>query len=115
MKEVDSRLQLSVTSPHHGWLRFGKGLANRVSKERGDSWYYYFRLNGARYRKAIPEARTKYQAQQAEAAARDSIFEGKYDRRSSSTTFQDFVESAFLPWAKDNKRSWRNDSQEPNR
>src|SRR5204862_5226878 len=37
------------------------------------------------------------------------IFEGKYNRRSSSTTFQDFVESAFLPWAKDNKRSWRND------
>lgn len=78
-------------------------------KKRGDSWYYYFRLNGVRYRKAIPEARTKYQAQQAEAAARDSIFEGKYDRRSSTTTFQDFVESAFLPWAKDNKRSWRND------
>lgn len=78
-------------------------------KKRGDSWYYFFRVNGVRYRKAIPEARTKYQAQQAEAAARDSIFEGKYDRRSSSTTFQDFVESAFLPWAKDNKRSWRND------
>jgi len=80
-------------------------------KQRGKSktWYYYFRLNSVRYRRAIPEARTKYQAQQAEAAARDSIFEGKYNRRSSTTTFRQFVESEFLPWAKDNKRSWRND------
>jgi integrase len=77
--------------------------------KRGNTWYYYFRLNGVRYRKAVPEARTKFQAQQAEAKARDAIFAGKYGRVESTTTFKEFVEAAYLPWARENKRSWRND------
>jgi len=77
--------------------------------KRGKSWYYYFRLKGVRYRKAVPEARTKYQAQQAEAKARDEIFEGKYGKKTNETIFREFVEKTYLPWARENKRSWRND------
>ena len=78
-------------------------------KKVGKTWHYYFRINGVRYRKAIPEARTQYQAQVAEAKARDAVFEGKYGQKSSTTTFKEFVEKTYLPWSKENKRSWRND------
>jgi integrase len=37
--------------------------------KRNDVWYYAFCIRGARYRKAVPEARTKYQALQAETKA----------------------------------------------
>jgi integrase len=78
--------------------------------KRGKSWYYYFRVRGVRYRKAIPEARTKYQAQLAEARAMDDVFEGRYGKEPSRKTFGEFVEKSYLPWAKENKRSWRNDA-----
>lgn len=78
-------------------------------KKVGKTWHYYFRVNGVRYRKAVPEARTQYQAQVAEAKARDAVFEGKYGQKVCTTTFREFVEKTYLPWAKENKRSWRND------
>ena len=77
--------------------------------KRGSIWYYYFRIQGVRYRKAVPEAANKYQAQVAEAKAREEVFNGKYGKKESTTTFKEFVETTYLPWAKENKRSWRND------
>ena len=41
-------------------------------------WYFDFQIRGARYREAIPEARTKFQAEQAETKARDQVFQGTY-------------------------------------
>ena len=34
--------------------------------KNGTHWNYYFRVRGVRYRGAIPEARTKWEAEQAE-------------------------------------------------
>jgi integrase len=77
--------------------------------KRGERWYYYIKVKGERMRGAIPEARTKYQAERAETKIRNQVFEGKYGVFQSTTTLREFVEKTFLPWAKDNKRSWRND------
>jgi integrase len=77
--------------------------------KRGKRWYYYIKISGARQRGAIPEARTKYQAEQAEIRIRNEIFEGRFGARQTTKTLREFVEETFLPWAKENKRSWRND------
>ncbi len=77
--------------------------------KRGKRWCYYIRIKGTRYRGTIPEARTKYQAQQAETRIRNQIFEGKYGTFQSNKTLRALVEKDFLPWARENKRSWRND------
>ena len=45
-------------------------------KKRGGRWHFSFQIKGVRYREAIPEARTKFQAEQAEAKARDQVFQG---------------------------------------
>ena len=47
-------------------------------KKRGGRWHFSFQIKGVRYREAIPEARTKFQAEQAEAKARDQVFQGTY-------------------------------------
>lgn len=47
-------------------------------KRRGDRWYYDFMIKWIRYRGAIPEARTKQQARDAEAAVRKTVFDGTY-------------------------------------
>jgi integrase len=72
-------------------------------------WYYVFNIRGKRYKKAIPGARTKYQAEQAEARAKDEVFSGRYGGEVSNITLRGFVEKDYLPWAKDNKRSYKND------
>jgi integrase len=77
--------------------------------KRGDKWYYYVKIKGTRRRGVIPEARTKYQAQEAERRIRDEIFEGKYQAAQSRKTLKQFVEESYTPWAKANKRSWRSD------
>src|ERR1044071_2958854 len=77
--------------------------------KREKVWYYRFTIRGQRYGKAIPEARTKWQAEQAEASAKDAVFRGRYGDEPSNITLKEFIERVFLPWAKDNKRSWKND------
>jgi len=73
-------------------------------------WYYYFRVRGVRYRGAITEARTKQQAEQAEAQIKQQIYEGRFGKSASGKEkFSEFVENTYLSWAKTNKRSWKND------
>lgn len=78
-------------------------------RKRGNHWHYDFQVKGTRYRGAIPEARTKHQAQQAEAAIRLSVFEGRYGGETAKADFCEFVETCYLPWAEKNKRSVRDD------
>jgi integrase len=78
--------------------------------KRGDRWYYYIKIKGVRYRGSIPEARTKYKAQEAERKIRDEIFEGRYGKAQSNKTLKEFAVEVYLPWAKANKRSWKNDN-----
>ena len=79
-------------------------------KKRGGHWYFDFQIRGARYREAIPEARTKFQAEQAETKARDQVFQGTYGAvQLGNQDLSQFVSETYLPWAKANKRTWRND------
>jgi integrase len=87
-------------------------------RKRGKVWWYDFGHH--RYRGPIPEARTKYEAEQAEIKLKRDVFEGKYGRQYGRKNFAEFVgdpdavgdnfgEGTFLEWAKNNKRSWKHD------
>src|ERR1041385_6388702 len=87
-------------------------------KKRGGRGYFDFQIKGVRYREALPEARTKYQAERAEVRKRDELFE---DSVATSMGFSaatrtrgrqfllGFMAATYIPWAKANKRTWRND------
>lgn len=79
-------------------------------RKRGSRWYFDFKVAGVRYREVIPGARIKYQAEQAETKARDEVFEGLIGiRQLGKQLLSEFVSETYLPWAKANKRTWRND------
>lgn len=79
-------------------------------RKRGLRWYFDFKVAGVRYREVIPGARTKWQAEQAELKARDEVFEGRIGiRQLGKQLLSEFVAETYLPWAKANKRTWRND------
>ncbi len=90
-------------------------VENRGTAKR-PRWRYAFTIRGVRYREAIPEARTKYEAEQAEVEAKKAVFEGRYGRPTGATSFAAFVgdpdaegdafeDGTYLAWAKSNKRS----------
>src|ERR1051325_6494502 len=78
-------------------------------RKRGARYHYDFMIRRQRYRGALPEARTKAEAQQAEAKIKNKIYERKYGKISTSRLFAEFVENTYLPWAKATKRSSRDD------
>ncbi len=69
-------------------------------------WHYRFTIRGVRYRKAIPEARTKRQAEQAEQKSRNEVFEKKWGEI-GRRNFADFVENVYIPYAKAHKKDVR--------
>lgn len=78
--------------------------------KRGSKWCYDFWVNGKRYRGSIPEARVKAQAERAENAIRDQVYEGKYGKEETPVPLlRDFITDTFLPWSKANKRTWVHD------
>ena len=94
-------------------------VENRGTAKR-PRWRYAFTIRGVRYRAAIPEARTKFEALQAEIEAKQAIFEGRYGRPSGAHDFvayvgdphaehDEFADGTYLAWAKMNKRSWQYD------
>ena len=69
-----------------------------------------FWVNGKRYRGSIPEARVKAQAERAEDAIRDQVYEGTNGRQQDpAPLLRDFITDTFLPWSKANKRTWVHD------
>lgn len=87
---------------------------NDPNWERG-TWVVEFSLRGHYVKEAIPEARTKKQAEQVEIQIQQAIFDRKYNHASAVTRFSDFVDGVFLPWARENKRSWEDDEQRSGR
>jgi integrase len=78
--------------------------------KRGSKWCYDFWVNGKRYRGSIPEARVKAQAERAENAIRDQVYEGTYGKpKIPAPLLRDFITDTFLPWSKANKRTWVHD------
>jgi len=63
-----------------------------------------------RYRGALPEARTKQQAEQAESKIKQEIFEKRFEVEEKGIDLRsDFLDDVYLPWSKVNKKSWRDD------
>src|SRR6266850_2198966 len=84
---------------------------NKMSVYKREShWHYRFRVRRVRYRGALPEAHTKWEAQQAESKIKQEIFEGRFGQLDlGSEKLGEFIEKVFLPWSKANKRSWKHD------
>lgn len=72
-------------------------------------WWMEFQLRGHDVHESIPGARTRAQAERAESALREAIYNGKYNKATQSRRFSEFVDEVYLPWAKRNKASWRHD------
>lgn len=73
------------------------------------SWWMGFTLRGTYVHEAVSGARTQAQAERAESAIREEIYNGKYNRAARTRGFSEFVDKTFVPWAKSNKASWRHD------
>jgi integrase len=80
-------------------------------QKRGDRWHYAFCIRGVRYRGAIPEARTKFQAEKAETKLRQEVYDGRFGRPTGEKDFGMFVEEVYKPWARENKRSFDNNEK----
>ena len=64
-------------------------------RKRGTRYYYDFMIRRQRYRGAIPEARTKAQAERAETKIKSLVYERKYGKVSASIPFAEFVHSVY--------------------
>ena len=80
---------------------------NKINSTKG-TWYVDKMIRGKRYRFAVPEAMTRRQAERAEAKLKTEIFEARYGSKGKSS-FVKFVDEVYLPWSKENKRSWKHD------
>ena len=78
--------------------------------KRATKWHYAFCIRGVRYRGAVPEARTKFEAEQAETKIKLSVFEGRYGKQVGEKGLVEFINDVYLPWARQNKRSWKHDN-----
>jgi integrase len=77
--------------------------------KRATKWHYAFCIRGVRYRGAIPEARTKFEAEQVETKIKLSVFECRYGKPVGDQSLVEFAENVYLSWARQNKRSWKHD------
>ena len=77
--------------------------------KRGTKWHYAFCIRKVRYRGALPEARTKFQAEQAETKIKLSVFEARYGKQTGDKDLVEFIDEVYLPWARQNKRTWKHD------
>ena len=93
------------------WKRYnGKRVKGEGPKGKG-TWIVEFRLRGLYIKEAIPEARTKQEAEQVQAQIKRAIFDDKYNRAAGNKDFTEFVDEVFLPWAKASKKSWEDDEE----
>jgi hypothetical protein len=64
--------------------------------KRGSHWHYRFRVRRVRYRGALPEASTKWEAEQAESKIKQEIFEGRFGLVDlGSERLADFISKTF--------------------
>jgi len=93
------------------WKRYnGKRIKGEGPKGKG-TWIVEFRLRGHYVKQAIPEARTRAEAEQAQTKIKRDIFDDKYNRAGGNKDFTEFVDEVFVPWAKASKRSWKDDEE----
>lgn len=82
-----------------------------VRKRKGtDRWVCDFYYNGERIIKTLKFARTKKDAEQAEAVIMNQVFQQAYGfDKKPDKKFEDFVVEAFLPYSETNKKSFYSD------
>ncbi|QQS39999.1 MAG: site-specific integrase [Acidobacteriota bacterium] len=81
----------------------------RKRKDTG-SWVSDFYYNGKRIVRTLKFARTKKEAEQAEAILKNKVFKQAYGlERRPSKTFEDFLVETFLPYSEANKKSFKCD------
>ena len=85
--------------------------ASREGPKGKGTWIVEFRLRGHYVKQAIPEARTRAEAEQAQTKIKRDIFDDKYNRAAGNKDFTEFVDEVFVPWAKASKRSWQDDEE----
>jgi integrase len=71
--------------------------------------YFHKTINGEWWRNRIPTARTKAQAEEAERQIFSEIHDGTYGKPKGKIKLREFVDKHYRPWARANKRSWKND------
>ena len=87
----------------------GKRLKRSDADWDNGTWWIEFTLRGNYVHQSVPGARTQAQAHRAESQLREAVYERKYDP--GKKPFSEFVDEAFLPWSRANKRSHREDAQ----
>lgn len=65
------------------------------------------------YKKNIPTARTRRQAEEAERQAIQDIHEGRYESRQSAMLFYEFVKQVYEPWTKEHHKQFENELYYP--
>ncbi|PYS82488.1 MAG: hypothetical protein DMF67_12505 [Acidobacteria bacterium] len=89
-----------------------EGATDMAVRKRGSYWWYDFRCNihKTRHRASLREARTKAQAEQAQANKRLECFGAAYGSAQRQTPkLSEFIDKTYMTWAKTNKKSWRDD------
>jgi hypothetical protein len=69
------------------------------------TYRYEFSIGGKTYRGALPEARTKPQAERAETKIRDSVYEGKYGAVSPRDSYSQGLHQRYLPSLVENQQA----------
>lgn len=74
--------------------------------KRDGHWWFTKTINGKRTRKPLPTARTKAQAEEAERKELEKLHNTRYGiEQASSSSFIEYAETVYLPWAQENKLS----------
>src|SRR5688572_25972609 len=73
--------------------------------KREGHWWFSKTINGKRHRKPLPTARTKAQAEEAERKELEKLHNDRYGIEQASSSFIEYAEKVYLPWAKENKLS----------
>ena len=79
------------------WKRYnGKRIKGEGPKGKG-IWIVEFHLRGHYIKQAIPEARTKQEAELVQTQIKRAIFDEKYNPAAGNRDFNEFVDEVFLP------------------
>jgi integrase len=81
----------------------------RKNKNGSFTWWFTKTISGVRYRRRIPTARTKAQAEEAERDYLSQIHDESFGKLKGNITLKEFFDQSYLKWAKENKRSWQDD------
>lgn len=79
-------------------------------RKGGSSWICDFVYNGERIRRTLKFARTRKEAEQAEAVIMNQVFQQAYGLEpKADQLFENFVIETYLPYSETNKKSFAND------